>query len=72
LIRNIKTEGSPKSRYTKLFVNKKLKELEDSEKEYVVGIDYASIYSKDYTSVCYFTEDESGNLVLEGTKNISV
>jgi hypothetical protein len=45
-----------------------LNELRKNDKEYIVGIDYASIYSPDYTAVVYFTEIEDDKLKLEGVK----
>ena len=49
-------------------VDKFLNELRKDDKEYIVGIDYDSIYSKDYTAAAYFTETEDGKLKLKGVK----
>jgi hypothetical protein len=49
-------------------VDEFLNELRKDDKEYIVGIDYASIYSKNCTAVAYFTETENGKLKLEGVK----
>lgn len=49
-------------------VDKFLNELRKDDKEYIVGIDYASIYFKDCTAMAYFIEDEDGKLKLEGVK----
>ena len=49
-------------------VDEFLNELRKDDKEYIVGIDYASIYSKDYTAAAYFTETEDGKLKLKGVK----
>lgn len=49
-------------------VDEFLNELRKDDKEYIVGIDYASIHFKDCTAVAYFTETEDGKLILEGVK----
>ncbi|AJA41430.1 hypothetical protein AXJ14_gp111 [Geobacillus virus E3] len=49
-------------------VNEFLNELRKDDKEYIVGIDYVSIYPKDCTAAVYFIEDKDGKLILEGVK----
>jgi phage terminase large subunit-like protein len=68
MIKRIYEEKTPILKKSEKEVNEFLNELRKDDKEYIVGIDYASIYSPDYTAVAYFYEDEEGTLKLEGIK----
>jgi hypothetical protein len=68
MIKRIYQDTVPILKKSEKEVNEFLNELSKDNKEYIVGIDYASIYSKDYTVVAYFTETEDGKLKLEGVK----
>jgi hypothetical protein len=70
IIKKIYSEGEPKDNYTKVEVDNHLKELEKHNLEFVVGIDYASLSSKDYTTVSHFFENEKGVLTFAGSKLI--
>lgn len=45
-----------------------LKLEQDKNKEYLVGIDYASLNCSDLSVLGYFTKDKEGKLVYEGYK----
>jgi hypothetical protein len=69
MIKRIYQDTIPIFKKSEKEVNEFLNELRKDDKEYIVGIDYASIYSPDYyTAVAYFTETEDGKLKLEGVK----
>lgn len=68
MIKRIYEEKTPILKKSVKEVHEMLNELRKDDKEYIVGIDYASIYSKDCTAVAYFAEDEDGKLKLEGVK----
>jgi phage terminase large subunit-like protein len=68
MIKRIYQDTVPILKKSEKEVNEFLNELSKDNKEYVVGIDYASIYSKDHTAVAYFTEEENGVFKLEGVK----
>jgi hypothetical protein len=68
MIKRIYEDAVPILKKSETEVNEFLNELSKDDKEYIVGIDYASIYSKDCTAVAYFTETEDGKLKFEGVK----
>lgn len=68
MIKRIYQDTVPKYKKSEKEVNEFLNELRKDDKEYIVGIDYASIFFKDCTAVVYFTETEDGKLKLEGVK----
>lgn len=68
MIKRIYEEKTPILKKSVKEVHELLTELRKDDKEYIVGIDYASIYSKDCTAVTYFTETEDGKLKFEGMK----
>lgn len=69
MLKSVNYDGKPKDNHTYLRTAHVLKELEnDLHKEYIVGVDYGTNANVDYTTVTYFTRDQHGFLVLEGSK----
>lgn len=68
MIKKIFSEGKPKDKATENAVNNILNDLENNDLEFVVGIDYASIHSDDFTAVAQFFENEDGSLTYAGSK----
>ncbi len=70
MIKKVYKDGKPKDQYVEKEVNKHLNELNRDKLEFVVGIDYAGLSSKDFTAVTHFFKNEDGSLTYAGTKLI--
>lgn len=70
MIKKIVTDGKPNDEATKLEVNKIIEESENDNEMYVIGIDYSTEFSKDFTAVTRFTENEDGTITVKDTKII--
>jgi len=63
-------EGAPKDEETEAKVKAIVDGIGDEGHDYVIGIDYASKHSKDYTAVAKFKKNKDGILTLENIEYI--
>jgi hypothetical protein len=68
VIKRVHKEGNPKDIKTEIAVNEILKEINEEQQEYLVGIDYTTLGSEDYTVIAKFIEGVDGNLINAGVK----
>lgn len=67
MIKRIFTDGKPKDDATRAEANRIIEKSENDEEMYVIGIDYATEFSNDFTAIARFIENEDGTIVVKDT-----
>jgi hypothetical protein len=70
LIKLINTDGKPRDKETEIKVNDVLKLLDQQPEDYIIGIDYAGLISKDYTVIAKLKLNKDGTIIYAGKELI--